>query len=116
MKEFDFVFKGERTEFQLANGHISKTTICFEERGVYAVITASGKVEVFDMNDKLIKTESLPEQTGGKEVYMQVVCDVVDDKISLEFPVYEWIDNYPNCDGEHDRWDTKTIAIEKIEF
>ncbi len=27
--------------------------------------------------------------------------------VSLQFGKVEWIDNYPNCDGEHDRWDQR---------
>ena len=27
--------------------------------------------------------------------------------ISLQFGEVEYIDNYPNCDGEHDRWDER---------
>ncbi len=27
--------------------------------------------------------------------------------LSLQFGQVEYIDNYPNCDGEHDRWDER---------
>ncbi len=27
--------------------------------------------------------------------------------VSLQFGRVEWIDNYPHCDGDHDRWDQR---------
>ncbi|MBQ5591271.1 MAG: hypothetical protein IIU65_06290, partial [Clostridia bacterium] len=107
---------GEKKTFQLANGYISTTSILFEKEGVIALISAKGKVEILDKNDSVVETKILPAVTIGKEVYDEVACFVSNGKIILEFPTYEWIDNYPNCDGEHDRWDTKEIGRETISF
>lgn len=119
MEKFDFIFNseaGEKKTFQLANGYISTTSILFEKEKVVAVVSAKGKVDLFDLVDNLIETKELPEVTVGKEVYDEVVCCVSNGKITLEFPTYEWIDNYPNCDGEHDRWDTKKVGSETVSF
>jgi hypothetical protein len=36
-------------------------------------------------------------------------CSVGGDQIKLGFPQYTYKDNYPNCDGESDRW-TKILS------
>ena len=33
-----------------------------------------------------------------------------DDGILFKLPDYQWIDHYPNCDGESDRWNTRIIG------
>lgn len=34
--------------------------------------------------------------------------------IKLEFPIYKWIDHYPHCDGEHDRWEQQIIGYREL--
>lgn len=36
--------------------------------------------------------------------------------ITISFAIVEWIDNYPNCDGEHDRWDSRTVGYHDLVF
>ena len=48
---------------------------------------------------------------SGRGCYMDVLITTTDDMLIFQLPEYEWIDNYPNCDGESDRWDTKIIGI-----
>lgn len=117
-RKFDFVFdstKDNGKEFQLANGHISETNILFEREDVAAMVYAQGKIEFF-ADGELVATRKLPEVDGGKGVYDTVICVVKGDLIELSFPIYQWIDTYPNCDGEHDRWVTRKIGCEVVEF
>ena len=118
-KKFDIVFNSEKDNdkcFQIASGYISKTTILFENENIVAVVEAKGEVQFYNTNDELLSSGKLPANTGGREVYEEVCCQVNGDAITLKFPIYEWIDNYPNCDGEHDRWDTKTIGYNTLTF
>ena len=48
-------------------------------------------------------------ELGGDEKFSEVKCIVEGEQIKLGFPQYTYKDNYPHCDGEHDRW-TKTIS------
>ena len=46
---------------------------------------------------------------SGDEKFSDLMCIVTDGVIKLGFPQYSYVDNYPNCDGESDRW-TKTVS------
>lgn len=117
-RKIDFVFdsaKDNGKEFQLANGHISETNILFERENIVAVIYAQGKIE-FYANGEFVEVRELPKVESGKGVYDAVICNVSGDLFELSFPIYKWIDTYPNCDGEHDRWVTRKIGCETVEF
>ena len=116
-RKIDKVFlsgNGVKKTFQLASGYISQTTIHFENENIIAVIQAAGSVEFFDRDDTLIAAGSVSPDDSGRKVYEDVVCQVKDDVLILHFPIYEWIDNYPHCDGEHDRWDTRIIGFHAL--
>ncbi len=106
---------GEK-QFQLASGYISETTILFEKENVVAVIQAKGSVEFFNMQDERLAVLEAPAVVNGKEVYEDIRCMVEDHTIILKFPLYQWIDNYPHCDGEHDRWDTRIVGFHRMSF
>lgn len=120
MKKYDKIYNSSETkdlkEFQLASGYISTTEIYFEVEGLIAKIEASGKVAIADTEEKLIAELRVDKQSGGREVYETVLCGVSDGSLVLQFPIVEWIDNYPNCDGEHDRWDSKIIGYNVMEY
>ena len=119
MTNYDKIFnsKSEKSsKLQLANGYISTTNILFEEEKIVVKIDADGTVGFLDLEDKVIASISIPEQTGGKQVYTELMCSVEADFILLKFPIVEWIDNYPHCDGEYDRWDSKIIGYHNLDF
>lgn len=106
----------KKEEIQLATGYISATTIYFEIEKVYVVIEAKGHIEFYNQEKEILASLDLPKQTGGREVYSTVICSSMDDVICMEYPIVKWIDNYPHCDGEHDRWDLVTIGHHKVYF
>ena len=119
MRNYDKVFNSQRersSKIELANGYISATEVLFEVEKMVMKIDAKGTVCLLDFEDKVIASINIPEQTGGKEVYTEVLCSVEDGCIMLKFPLVEWIDNYPHCDGEHDRWDSKIIGYHNLVF
>ncbi|MBQ8029569.1 MAG: hypothetical protein IJ262_09240 [Clostridia bacterium] len=113
-RKIDIVFNSEKDSsekcYPLASGYISQTTVHFEKENLIALIEAKGSVEFYNMEGELVAKGNAPEKNSGKGLYEDVRFQVENNLIKLHFPVYEWIDNYPNCDGEHDRWDTKIIG------
>ncbi len=47
---------------------------------------------------------------------MDVTCSVEAGKIVLQIPIYRWINHYPNCIGESDRWNAETIGYHTVRF
>lgn len=118
-KEFDIVFNSEKENgksFQIANGYISQTKILFENEKIIALIDAKGIASFRDIDNAILDTCYIDCEQSGKGVYESVVLKVDGDVITISFPVCEWIDNYPNCDGEHDRWDSRIIDYIDIRF
>ena len=116
-RKIDFTFdseNGANKKYQLASGYISETTILFEKENVIAVIQAKGSVEFFNMDNELIAAGKVPQDDSGKGVHEEICCQVENNMLKLQFPIYEWIDNYPNCDGEHDRWDTRIVGYHTL--
>lgn len=117
-KSVDIIFNSQTTAadtlFSLASGYISQTTVLFENEQVTAVIQAKGHVAFYDADDTLIAEGQVPTVDDGKGVYEQVGCCADDTQITLRFPICQWIDNYPHCDGEHDRWDSKIVGYHTL--
>lgn len=90
-------------EFGIASGFISTTEVLFVAEGITARIEASGNVEFLNDDRQLLATVSAPS-CGDR--YRDVSCKVEGDQILIRFPRYKWVDNYPHCDGESDRWDS----------
>ncbi len=99
-----------RKAFHLACGLISTTAIDFEREHITAVIEANGEIAFYDDAKEPLAAVTLPAQTGGREHYEDVECEVTNGALMLYFPIYEWEDNYPHCDGEYDRWTKVTIG------
>lgn len=119
-QKFDKIICSDREKdtgyFQIASGYISETVILFEKENVIAQVQAKGQVAFFNRNGELLASGEVPAMTGGRELYEELSCCVEDGKISLLFPVYQWIDTYPNCDGENDRWITKRVGAHTLTF
>ena len=118
MPEYDKIYRsrGGEQAFQLATGYISTTVLFFEREEILARIQADGHVAFLNPDGGLLAEFRAPRETEGRGVYEQVLCSVKDGKLQLRFPVVQWIDNYPNCDGEHDRWDSRIVGYHTVEF
>ena len=117
--KFDIIFDSEKDNgksFQIANGYISQTQVLFEKEKLIAVIDAKGIVSFADIDDCELGTGYVVLEESGKGVYESVVLKVENNVITVSFPVCEWIDNYPHCDGEHDRWDSRVIGYNDVSF
>ena len=94
----------------LASGYISLTKIEFVNENITVNIEAkTGEVDFYDSEAKKRLSAKIKTPLSGDEKFSEVKCIVEGEQIKLGFPQYDYKDNYPNCDGEHDRW-TKTIT------
>ena len=117
MKNYENVYEGTQNQaFSLATGYISTTEIYVPAIKTVLKITASGEIEFLNQDESVITKISLSPQTGGREVYEKVNLYISENILSMEFPIVKWIDNYPHCDGEHDRWDSVTIGYMVAEY
>lgn len=120
MRQIDKVFNSLQDNgkgyFQIASGYISETVIHFICEKVVAVVNAKGSAAFYNENDELLAAGEVPGVNDGKGVYQELYCHAADGLITLKFPVVQWIDNYPHCDGEHDRWDSRIIGEHTLIF
>ena len=119
-QKFDKIICSDREKdtgyFQIASGYISETVILFEKENVIARVHAKGQVTFCDLSGAVLASGEVPAEEGGREVYQELACCIEDGKIRLLFPIYQWIDTYPNCDGENDRWITKQVGAHTLTF
>ena len=99
-------------QFGIACGFISTTEILFTVENIIARVTDSGNVEFYDNNKNLLAAICVPADSDGRGHYEDICCKVEDGKIMMRFPMYTWYDNYPDCDGEYDRWDAHIVGYE----
>ena len=94
----------------LASGFISLTKVEFKNENIVALIESkTGEINFCDLqSNNLLSTKTETPQSGDDK-FSEVKCIVEGNQIKLGFPKYDYKDNYPNCDGEYDRW-TKTIS------
>lgn len=114
----DIIFNSERgrRKLQIASGHVSETVVLFEKEELAVRIYAQGRAEFLDLEGNLLASGKVQPQTGGREVYEEVVCEADENTVTLRFPIVKWIDNYPNCDGEYDRWESVIIGYNTVSF
>ena len=109
---------GGSENYHLACGFITRTDILFKEENIAAVIECTGEIQFRRPDDMrtAIASVKVPKQEGGREIYMDVTCHVENGQIVLKMPIYHWIDHYPHCDGESDRWDTETFGYHTVRY
>lgn len=97
--------------FHLSCGFYETTSFFFEKANFSVVIHCRGEFTFYDGEGTVVKTVKAKPMTGGRSCYMDVFITTTDDGALFRLPDYIWYDNYPDCDGESDRWDTKIIGI-----
>lgn len=101
--QYDKLYEGKgKQEFSLACGMISTTVIYFKEVNLLVKIEAEGELFFYNTQGERLATCSLPRQ---ERRYNEVNCTLKDGEILFEFTLYTYVDNYPHCDGEYDRWE-----------
>lgn len=107
---FDRPKSGEGKLISLASGYVSLNEITFpKEKIIVRVEAKNGEITFCDLKSTPLLSAKVPTPSDGDEKFSELACKVEGDTIILGFPQYTYKDNYPNCDGESDRW-TKSIS------
>ncbi len=96
---------------------IEQTRIYFSNEGIAATVDHDGHVQFFGDGEQVLLTEHVPSKVDGSiGRYSRVWYRAEDGCIYIKFPCYDLIDNYPHCDGEHDRWDVVTRGYNVLKY
>lgn len=87
--------------------------IFFEKEQIVLYVDTDGNA-VFSTVDgaELYKTKA--EETDRR--YLDFFCQVIDNTITVKFRTVKYIDHYPHCDGEHDRWSTIIVSESPVSY
>ena len=110
---YDYTFNNSsawyETEYQIDCENNKPVIVYFERENILLHASADGCAIFFDTDGN----ELFRDQADGKQRrFSKIYCCVRENKIIVNFPIIKWVDNYPHCDGEYDRWDE--IIVEKI--
>lgn len=113
--KFDYVIKsGEQLQearFHLSCGFYENTYLLFEKAGFYVNIHNKGTFTFRTMDQRELAVIKARPMDAGRECYMDVLISTTEDGAVFRLPEYCWIDHYPHCDGESDRWDAEIIGV-----
>lgn len=70
--------------------------------GCMAVVSDAGEVVFYDNKDN-----ELGRAERSEESYEEVRFEWKENTVIIQFGRTVLVDNYPNCDGEYDRWDKR---------
>ena len=110
-------FGGENTvklivtpqEYELKlSGEVLRKMSC---KGYGIMITRQGAAKFYDAQERL-----LAEVGETQKDYREFQLEWQPDKLFVRFGHIEEVDNYPNCDGESDRWSTSWEKDYEIVF
>lgn len=96
-------------EFELKlSGEVLRRSSC---SGYILDVTRNGAVSVCDYEHTPLAATAA---TGAD--YAQIKFTWSETGLSLGFGRVETVDYYPNCDGEHDRWETEWVSQYEVRF
>lgn len=81
-------------------------TVLFEKENVVLKADAHGNAVFYDLEGQELHKD---KANGKNNFFSRVYFCVKSDGICVRFPIIEWIDHYPNCDGEYDRWSERIV-------
>ena len=84
------------------SGEVIRSSNC---KGYKIEVSRQGAVRFFDYADHLLAATEETEKT-----FPQVRFLWKQDWLQLQFGCVETVDNYPNCDGEYDRWSEEWVT------
>lgn len=99
----------EPHDFSVAiGGEILRKFSCLR----YSVLVSNkGQAVFYDSEDNILYTT----QESDRD-FVKVILKWSQDLITIQFGYICTVDNYPNCDGESDRWTTKWVVDREIKF
>lgn len=98
-------------EFHLACGYYTTTSFLFKEANFAVVIDCGGEFTFYTVDGEVREVIRAKPMVSGRGVYEDIFITTTDTAVIFKLPEYTWIDHYPNCDGESDRWSSRIIGI-----
>lgn len=117
--EVNFTFDSsieERKEITLSFERGVITEVFFKEEQLLAKIDGNGETQLCAPDGSVLDTQKPVGPDGEGRLLEKAFCQVKGNEIILEFPVYKYIDHYPHCDGEHDRWSQIQVDTWTLHF
>lgn len=96
--------------FHLSCGFYETTTFLFEKANFAVFIHNKGTFTFYTVDGQKIETVKAKPMESGRGCYMDVLITTTEEGVHFKLPDYQWIDHYPHCDGESDRWSTRIIG------
>ena len=97
--------------FHLSCGFYETTSFFFERLNFAVSIHCKGEFTFYTPSDEKMSTIRLKPMETGRGCYMDVIITETEHSVLFQLPEYKWVDHYPNCDGESDRWDTEIVGF-----
>ena len=107
--KYDYIYDSEKQVYE-AEVSINRETepdlkVLFEKENIILHADRHGNATFYDVAGNEIHKGKAESEISFNKIY---VC-IKEEKISVRFPIIEWIDHYPNCDGEYDRWSERIV-------
>lgn len=81
------------------------------ESGYSIIVSSLGEAVLYDEDGK-----EIAKAAPGDTQYCEVRLFWNSGVFSLQFGRVETVDNYPNCDGEYDRWSEQWVKGREVSF
>ena len=119
-KKYGTFYNGEvqySSLYRLPNfyGTVEDTELFLENEKISLTVTKTGNVVFADEGGSVI-AETAVEPKTRKNIHEDAFLRVQDGKLYLYFSIMDYEDNYPNCDGESDRWTSVCIGYDCLVF
>ncbi len=96
-------------EFELKlSGEVLRSSSC---KGYIIETSSNAEVNFYDAN-----AEFIAKSAGVDRSFSQVEFSMKENLLRLSFGRFVTVDNYPNCDGEYDRWSTEWSSEYEVIF
>ncbi len=96
-------------------GTVEDIEFFLENEKISLTVTKTGDVVFCDEGGRVI-VEATVEPKTRKNVHEDAFLRVQDGKAYIYFSIMDYEDNYPNCDGECDRWTSVTVGYDCLAF
>ena len=111
--KYDYVYDSVKSVYEQKfdfKGNDKPITLWLSTENLFLQADRLGNAVFFDKDGKeLFKDCAVSDKV---RFFSWIYCKKSADGLRVSFAVTKTVDNYPNCDGEHDRWDE--IEVERI--
>ena len=108
--KFDYIYDSSsqfyEKEYKIDYENEGLIVVLFAKENIILTVDAFGNTIFKNLNgEELYKDKA----EGDRRYFSSVFCHVVNNTITVNFPIIETIDHYPNCDGEYDRYSERIV-------